>query len=528
MNNFIIKTDSYKVNHWMQYPAGTEFVYSYLEARAGARFDKTAIVGLQPLLKRHLVGTVITENSINQARFMVACHFGQADSKRITPYVCNTHVPIYVSVPLYDDEGNVRDIVQAVNPDLRVDWEKYFADTNQKERFNIAGWTRILKVHGGKLPLRIKAAPEGLPIPVSNVLMTVENTDKENSYWLTNAVESLLTHVWHPCTVNALSREVKMLCTRFAERTSDSPMVNFMLHDFGYRGVSGDEAARMGGMAHIVNFMGTDTMVAMEFAINYYGATMDGLAYSVPATEHSIMTALGEDGEEAVVERLLEQYPDGILSVVADSYDIYNFVDVIVGQKFKKRILERKGVFVVRPDSITPTHQTPEAEMVWIMSNLWINFGGTTNRKGYKVLNPAVRVLWGDGIDYDGIHKILKAVEFAGFSIDNIATFGMGGGLLQKVNRDTQRFAFKSSAQCRDGVWHDIYKKPKDVTKASKRGRLKLVKDVSPYGFVYVTVPESDPRPDVLEVVFENGHMVKTYTWEEVRKNAELQPYELL
>ncbi len=521
--NIILKTDSYKANHWNQYPLDTEVVYSYWEARDGAKFPKTAVVGLQPLIRRHLVGTRITEDNFNQARFIIACHFGQIDAERAKPYILNTHVPIYVSVPVYDEAHNVCDTIQVVNPSLRIDWGRYYTDTKQKEHFNAIGWKHILDKHDGKLPLRIKAAPEGLPIPVSNVLMTVENTDKACS-WLTNSTESLLTHVWHPSTVNALSREVKIMISKFMGATSENPFVDFMLHDFGYRGVSGDEAARMGGMAHIVNFKGTDTMVAMEFAINYYGATMDGLAYSVPATEHSIMTARGEDGEEAVVDQLLNEYPNGILSVVADSYDIYNFVDTIVGEKFKERILSRDGVFVIRPDSITPTHPTPEQEMVWIMESLWKSFGGITNSKGYKVINPKVRVLWGDGIDYDGIKKILLAVQSAGFSIENIATFGMGGGLLQKVNRDTQRFAFKSSAQCRNGVWYDIFKNPKDPSKKSKRGRLKLVRDDG----TFITVPESDPRPDVLEVVFENGYATKTYTWEEVRKNAEIQPNELI
>ena len=230
------------------------------------------------------------------------------------------------------------------------------------------------------------------------------------------------------------------------------------------------------------------------------------------------MTALGRDGEATVVENLLNEYPTGILSVVADSYDIYNFVDNFVGNKFKNRILERDGVFVVRPDSITPTHQTPEEEMVWIVESLWRNIGGTVNSKGYKLINPKVRVLWGDGIDLDGIKKILYAVTKAGFATENIACFGMGGGLLQKVNRDTQRCAFKSSAQYRNGQWYDIFKNPKDVSKASKKGKLKLTK----IDGKFVTVNENDPGEDYLKVVFTHGVIVKEIDFDTVRKNAEL------
>jgi nicotinamide phosphoribosyltransferase len=264
--------------------------------------------------------------------------------------------------------------------------------------------------------------------------------------------------------------------------------------------------------------MGTDTVVAMEVAVNYYNANLDNLAFSVAATEHSVMTALGKNGEEQVVENLLNEYPTGILSVVSDSYDIYNFVSNIVGTKFKDRILARDGVFVVRPDSITPTHPTPEEEMVWIMENLWANIGGTINSKGYKVINPKVRVLWGDGIDIEGIKKILYSITKAGFATENMACFGMGGGLLQKVNRDTQRCAFKCSAQYRDGRWYDIQKNPKDVSKASKKGKLKLIK----VDGEFETVGENDPGEDYLKVVFINGVLVKEIDFDTVRKNATL------
>ena len=285
--------------------------------------------------------------------------------------------------------------------------------------------------------------------------------------------------------------------------------------------MSSDESAEIGGAAHLVNFLGTDTVPAIMLLAEYYNAgNVEGIAYSVPATEHSIMTALGKDGEATVVANLLKEYPTGILSVVADSYDIYNFVDNIVGKQFKEQILARDGVFVVRPDSVDPTHPTPEALMVRIFDSLWNAIGGITNAKGYKVINPKVRVLWGDGIDRVGIHKILEATKNAGYSIENIACFGMGGGLLQKVNRDTQRFAFKSCAQKRGGVWFDIQKQPKDTTKTSKKGKLKLVKLNGQYKTVGIN--EYPELADEMVTVFENGELVKEYTLEEVRKNAAL------
>ena len=461
--NICLTTDSYKLNHWNQYPAGTEKVYSYFECRKGAKFAETPFFGLQYIIKNHLEGVVVTREKIENAANLCKAHFGS---------------------------------------------EKYF---------NREGWEYILNSHGGKLPVVIKAVEEGTVVPINNVLMTIENTDNK-CFWLTNFLETILSQVWYPITVASLSREVKVTLNEYFTLTSDGGLLNFGLHDFGFRGASSWESAGIGGAAHLINFLGTDTVVAMEVAVNYYNANLDNLAFSVAATEHSVMTALGKNGEEQVVENLLNEYPTGILSVVSDSYDIYNFVSNIVGTKFKDRILARDGVFVVRPDSITPTHPTPEEEMVWIMENLWANIGGIINSKGYKVINPKVRVLWGDGIDIEGIKKILYSITKAGFATENMACFGMGGGLLQKVNRDTQRCAFKCSAQYRDGQWYDIQKNPKDVSKASKKGKLKLIK----VDGEFETVGENDPGEDYLKVVFTNGVLVKEIDFDTVRKNAAL------
>jgi nicotinamide phosphoribosyltransferase len=461
--NICLTTDSYKLNHWNQYPAGTEKVYSYFECRKGAKFAETPFFGLQYIIKNHLEGVVVTREKIENAAKLCKAHFGD---------------------------------------------EKYF---------NREGWEYILNNYGGKLPVVIKSVEEGTVVPINNVLMTIENTDNK-CFWLTNFLETILSQVWYPITVASLSREVKVTLNEYFTLTSDGGLLNFGLHDFGFRGASSWESAGIGGAAHLINFLGTDTVVAMEVAVNYYNADLNGLAFSVAATEHSVMTALGKNGEEQVVENLLNEYPTGILSVVSDSYDIYNFVSNIVGTKFKDRILDRDGVFVVRPDSITPTHPTPEEEMVWIMENLWANIGGTINSKGYKVINPKVRVLWGDGIDIDGIKKILYAVTKAGFATENIACFGMGGGLLQKVNRDTQRCAFKCSAQYRDGQWYDIQKNPKDVSKASKKGKLKLIE----VDGEFETVGENDPGEDYLKVVFYDGVLLNEVDFATIRKNAAL------
>lgn len=451
-------SDSYKCGHHNMYVKGTQRVHSYLESRKGAQFKETVFFGLQFITKRYLTGVVVTRENIEAAAALYRLHFG--------------------------------------NENL----------------FNRAGWEYILNVRGGKLPVIIRAVPEGTPVPIDNVLMTVENTDDE-CFWLTNYLETILTHVWYGSTVATLSREVKKVLKHYYDRTADSDAgLAFGLQDFGCRGVSCMDQAGYGGCAHLINFLGTDTVPAMPFAAMYYGASFDGLGYSVPATEHSIMTALGAEGEYDLVQDLLNEYPTGILSVVGDSYNIFDMAKAL-GTRFKAQILARDGVFVLRPDS-----GDPEEVMMELLNILWKLFGGTVNSKGFRVLPKQIRLLWGDGIDIRGIQNILGAMLVNGWSIENIACFGMGGGLLQKVNRDTQRSAFKCSAQMRNNVWIDIQKNPLDQSKKSKAGRLKLIK----VNGEYKTVRLEEPGEDILVTVFENGDITKEWTFVEVRKNAAL------
>lgn len=462
--NIITLTDSYKFTHWKQYPLNTEVVYSYWEARKGARFPETVFFGLQYFIKEYLEGVVVTREKIEQASELSKAHFG-----------------------------------------------------NDKI-FNREMWEYILTNHGGKLPIRIKAVPEGAVVPIDNVMMTIENTDPK-CFALTNHLETLLCQLWAPSTCATLSRETKKMIKNYLDRTADNGNgISFMLHDFGFRGVSSVESAGIEGAGHLLNFMGTDTVKAMEVANEYYNAPYDGLAYSVPATEHSVMTSLGREGESKVVEKLLEEYPTGILSIVSDSYDIYNFAGNILGEQFKDKILARDGKVVCRPDSGDPNEVTLK-----VLEILGEKFGITKNSKGYKVLNPKVGVLWGDGIDMEGIRQILFTLEINGWSAENIV-FGQGGGLLQKINRDDQRFAFKSSAQKRNGEWFDIFKDPLEGGKSSKKGRLILAcQDDSYAPDRYITVREGTVGyTDTMQTVFENGEIVKEYTFAEARENAKL------
>lgn len=461
-HNIILDTDAYKETHWKMLPKGLTTQYSYLESRGVS--DKgvpqeTLFFGLQIILKKYLEGVVVTQEMVEEADTFCKSIFG---------------------------------------------FDNYF---------NRYGWEKIVNVYGGKLPIRIKAVPEGTLVPSHNVLMTVENLDPELAF-LTNFLETLLMRVWYPISVSTTSFGIKRLIKKYAEKTGGNSFIQFHLNDFGSRGVSSKESAGIGGASHLVNFMGTDTLEGVLYAMKYYGAVNP--AGSVAASEHSVTILYKEENESKAYESYMEAYPNGILSIVSDTYDLYNAVDKIFGQELKYKILERDGKVVVRPDSGYPPQVTLQT-----LKLLWKHFGGTINDAGYKILNPKIGVIYGDFIRYGMIDDILNEMEKAGFSTDNIV-FGMGGALLQQVNRDTFKFAFKASAGVLDGEWIDVHKEPKTgMDKASKAGRLQLVTDYNTGKFITQVYSEFTVDRDHLVTVFENGVITKEYTFDEIKKTAE-------
>lgn len=459
--NLITATDSYKVSHYRQYPPGTTKVFSFFESRGGV-FPTVTFFGLQYILAKYLAGAVVSERGVADAKAFFAAHFG--------------------------------------DPSL----------------FNEAGWMRLIKKHGGCLPVVIRAVLEGTTVPTGNVLMTIENTDPEFP-WITNYLETILSQVWYPSTVATQSREMRRVILEMLEKTGDPALVDFKLHDFGFRGSTSVESAGIGGAAHLVNFRGTDTLAAIIVARDYYMEPMAG--GSIPAAEHSTITAWGKDHEENAFENMLTAFPKGLVAVVSDSYDIFAACRNLWGGALKEKVLARDGLLVVRPDSGDPPETVKE-----VLSILGDAFGYSVNAKGYKVLHPKVRVIQGDGIDYEMLRNVLEAVAAAGWSADNIA-FGSGGGLLQKVNRDTQKFAFKCSAVEVDGTWRDVYKDPvTDHGKRSKAGRLALVRIHGSHRAVYTTMREEEAEAhgykNELIVVFKDGALTAEQKFSDIRARA--------
>lgn len=458
--NRVIDTDSYKASHWLQYPPETTLVHSYLESRGSERdYAETVFFGLQYLLKRYF-SRPVTRAEVEEAREVITAH---------------------------------------------------------GEPFNYDGWTRLIEKRGGLLPMRIRAVAEGSPVPTRNALMTVENTDPE-FFWITSWFESQLMRLWYPVTVATQSYYIKRDVFRFLQETADEPQaeINFKIHDFGSRGVSSQETAAIGGAAHLVNFFGTDTMAALLIHREFYNEPMAG--FSIPAAEHSTITSWGREGESEAYRNMLRQFakPGATVAVVSDSWNIYNAVEKIWGEQLRQEVVDSGATVVIRPDSGEPVEVVSRVARI-----LDEKFGSTTNSKGYKVLKN-VRIIQGDGVNEQSIRDILTSLKNLGFSASNIA-FGIGGALLQKINRDTLKFAYKCSAVVVDGELRDVYKQPiTDAGKNSKKGRLDLILDENgEYRTVRLeNIETAAAENSQLQTVFENGEVLIDDNLEAIRKRA--------
>lgn len=472
-NNFILKADSYKTSHPLQYPKGTTIGISYLESRGGA-YDYTLMFAAQALVKKNLVDVRITVEMVEQADAFCLLHFGR----------------------------NV---------------------------FYKEGWMYIATELNGILPLLIKAAPEGSVIPTGNVLLTIENTDP-NCWFLFNFVETMLMRIWYPITIATNSMYAKKIIHQYMVKTGcDLANLPLKLVDFGLRGVSSEETGAIGGMAHLLSFSATDNIAGIIAANTYYGTkefydngngmkgfTMAG--FSIPASEHSTVTSWGRECEMDAFLNMLKIYPTGPIAFVIDSFNAFVFAEAVGQEPIRSKILERDGVVIFRPDSGNPVEVNSK-----LIDILWNNFGGGYTDKWYKLLDKHVRIIQGDGIDLQMIDAILHMAETKKFAADNWS-FGSGGGLLQKFDRDTLKFAIKCSYLMVNGEERDVQKDPiTSKGKKSKKGKLKL----HYAGGKFTTISSSDTTPqmfssyiDYLQPIFENGKLLVNEDFETVKSRA--------
>lgn len=471
-------TDSYKLSHWPQYPEGTDYMMSYLEARGG-EFSESTLFGLQYLLHEYISKPVTLESVIEAARFA----------------------------------------------------------QSHGEPFNYEGWKYIVEKYG-YLPVTIKAIPEGTVVPVSNALLTIECWDAK-CFWVVSWLETMLTRLWYPSTIAIQSRESKKILKDFLDATSDTPEQDlpFKKHDFGARGVASLEQSRLGGAAHLLNFLGSDTVEGIRFVNHYYDCDMAG--FSIPASEHSTVSSWGRDKEIEFYKNYVATFltnanpPAGVpklAACVSDTYNIFEAVKFWCSAEMRQTLKASGGTLVIRPDSGEPVDTLKK---IFDIMEEELGDEITLNSKGYKVLPPYLRVIQGDGVDRKKMEEILAALtctwwsdklRSAGkWSATNIA-FGSGGGLLQKVNRDTQKWAFKCCAIRVNGEMREVYKDPiTDNGKRSKSGRLDLVKVDGKFETIKL-LPEMNHRPpSVLNTVFENGKILYHNTLAECRDRMSLR-----
>lgn len=305
--------DFYKLSHREQYPKGTEKVYSTFTPRSNQYFplsDEVVVFGIQGFVKEFLI-----------------TYFNEHFFKRDLQDVVNEY------------ERMVKFALGNPNPDS----------------------SHIVALHNlGYLPIKLKAIPEGMSVPIKTPVLTLENTHKD-FFWLTNYLETLLsTQIWQPMTSATISREYRKLLDKFALMTTgNTDAVDFQAHDFSMRGMSSLASAQVSGAGHLLSFTGTDTIPAILYLEENYGADIEKelVAGSIPATEHSVMsanTSADERDEFKMFKRLVtEVYPNGLFSVVSDTYDFWKVVGEIL-PRLKDEIMARDGKMVIRPDSGDP------------------------------------------------------------------------------------------------------------------------------------------------------------------------------
>lgn len=473
--------DFYKTGHIYQYPKGTEYVYSNLTAR-----NDDYAPGLPGLFEGQVV------------------FFGLQGFVK------------WFLIDLWNKEFFWRDKQTVI--------ERYKRRMDSCLGPGVVGIEHISELYDlGYLPIKIKALPEGSKVPVGVPLLTITNTNPK-FFWLVNYLETALSaELWKPITTATTAYKYKKLLTKYAMETGASlDFVQWQGHDFSARGQSGLQDGASSGAGHLLSFYGTDTIPAIDYLEEYYGAK--GLiGGSVRATEHSVMCINGEEGEYETLERLIDDNPTGILSIVSDTWNFWRVLNEYA-PRLKAKILARDGKIVFRPDSGDPVKivcgdplaKLASPEYCGAVTLLDEVFGSTVNAAGYAELNSKVGLIYGDSITLERADKILRGLKAKGYASSNVV-FGIGSYTYQMVTRDCYGMAVKATWGQVNGVGRNIKKQPiTDPGKNSHSGKLAVLDE---YYVVQDCSPEVE-RTGLLEVVFIDGVLIKKDTLELIRERV--------
>lgn len=474
--------DFYKVSHREQYPAGTEKIYSTWTPRDSRFPDITKVVafGFQAFIQEYLI------EYFNKYFF----------SRPVEDVVHEYHRVISTTLGITSPHTD-----------------------------------HIRALHAlGYLPLRIKAVKEGTEIPIRVPMLTIENTIPE-FFWVTNYIETLMScSLWQTCTSATLAKRFQRILTQWAVTTGGSrDFIQFQGHDFSMRGMGSLESAKYSAAGHLLSFVGTDSIPGILFLEDFYGANIESelVGTSIPATEHSVMCAYGQNELESYRNIITNVYPTGFVSIVSDTWDLWNVLNNVIAT-LKPEILAREGRVVIRPDSGDPVKiicgdplsDNPNA-VRGVVEILWDIFGGIVNEKGYKELDPHIGAIYGDAITIDRCKEICRQLEAKGFASTNVV-YGIGSFTYQYNTRDTFSFALKSTYARINGEELMLFKDPitDSGIKKSQKGMVSLFQNGG-WGVSYqdgLTESGRDNIPnDLLEDVFVDGKLVRFQTLADIR-----------
>ncbi|MGQ0287086.1 nicotinate phosphoribosyltransferase [Pasteurellaceae bacterium 22721_9_1] len=473
----ILLCDFYKVSHREQYPEQSQVIYSTFTPRSNKlapHIDRVVCFGFQGFIIKYLIN-----------------YFNQNFFARPLDEILNEYIDF-------------------------IDRTLGMKTTGE----------HIAQLHKlGYLPLRIKAIPEGQSVALKVPVMTIENTHKD-FFWLTNYIETMINvSLWQPMTSASIARLYRKTLLQYAQETCDNQdHIPFQSHDFSMRGMSSLETTESSGAAHLTAFLGTDTIPAISYVEYYYGSK-ELIGTSIPASEHSVMSSHGVD-ELPTFRYLMKKFPNNMLSIVADTTDFWHNIGVNL-PILKDEIMARPDMakIVIRPDSgdamdilCGNLNAETEIERKGLIESLWDIFGGVVNSKGYKVLDPHIGVIYGDGVNFEKMINILNGLKTKGFASSNIV-FGVGSRTYQSNTRDTLGFAVKATSIIIDGKEKAIFKAPKtdDGLKKSQKGRVKVL-DWDHY--IDGLTADDDFSDDKLQLIFENGMLHNLTDFDQIRQRV--------
>lgn len=556
MNNLnsIFLTDGYKTGHHVQYPLNTTLVFSNFTPRSDkyapevCRDKGVVVFGIQLVLQ------YLKDHFDNNFFFTKE----RGDSSLVWNAGLNMELK--------------RKAIDPIKKELSMYLNTEYDTTHFEELWDL-----------GYLPLEIRALDEGTICPIKVPMLTINNTLPE-FYWLPNFLETILSNLlWKPVTSATIAFAYRQILEKWAIKTNPEAkeFVLWQGHDFSMRGLDSIDATISSGLGHLTSFYGTDSLPPLIGARYYYGET-EFVGGSVFATEHSVMCAGSKEDELGTFKRLLETYPSGILSVVSDTWDLWNVITNIL-PKIKDDILTRDGKLVIRPDSGDPTdilcgRKIPSfsnfsdvedyfykningnlifrvndgvfkvivhsgndfkyesynmiPEDIGVIELLWDLFGGTINEQGYKVLDSHIGAIYGDSITTDRAEEICSRLEKKGFASTNVV-LGIGSYTYQYNTRDTFGFAMKATyvektyntGQFAGGMdvteGYEIFKDPitDSGMKKSARGLLKVVKNDGVLELKDgIEWADIEDNDNELKLVFMNGKLLRQTTLTEIRK----------